>query len=147
MERGPIYRKLTFCKILSAGLTDGARFNVSLPVTYFSQNSLSSLTGPYATNLRSDTLSVSTTANSETQVPTSTFTPSSYRLTESLAGPFRSSRDSDISFVGSVLTIYLDYNQDGRPWGSLMLIFPARKVLSLNRQAKSLSICRAATCA
>src|SRR5882757_1275577 len=61
-----------------------------------SQNSFTSMTGLCtAMNLRSDdTLTALMTANSETQVPTATFTPSSYCLTES-----RSSRsgDSDIS--------------------------------------------------
>jgi hypothetical protein len=86
----------------SAGSTDGARSNVSS--TYFSQNSLTSLSGlRTATNLRSDTLSALTTANSETQVPTATFTPSSsYRLTES--GSIRSG-DSDISFADSPSTL------------------------------------------
>jgi hypothetical protein len=71
----------------SAGSTDRARSNASS--TYFSQtpsltSSLSDLRT--ATNLRSDTLTASTTAIS--QVPTTAFTPSSYRLTES--GSFRS---------------------------------------------------------
>jgi hypothetical protein len=55
-----------------------------------------------ATNLRSDTLTALTTANSETQVPTTAFSPSSYRLTES--GSFRSG-DSDISFADSPSTL------------------------------------------
>jgi hypothetical protein len=55
-----------------------------------------------ATNLRSDTLTALTTANSETQVPTTAFSPSSYRLTESSS--FRS-EDSDISFADSPSTL------------------------------------------
>ena len=81
----------------SAGSTDGTRSNVSS--TYFSQTpSLSDLRT--ATNLRSET--VLTTANSETQVPTTAFTPSSYRLTES--GSIRSG-DADISFADSPSTL------------------------------------------
>ena len=84
----------------STGLTDGMRSNVS---AYFSQNSLTSLSNPCtATNLRSDTLTALTAANSETQVPTATFTLPSYRLTES--GSFRSG-DSDISFADSPSTL------------------------------------------
>jgi hypothetical protein len=84
----------------SAGSTDGTRSNVSS--TYFSQNSLTSLSDLCtATNLRSDTLTALMTANSETQVPT-TFTPSSFRLTES--GSFRSG-DFDISFADSPSTL------------------------------------------
>jgi hypothetical protein len=75
MERGPMYRRL----ILT--LLTGLRT---------------------ATNVRSDTLTALTTANSETQVPTTTFTPSSYCLTES--GSFRSG-DSDISFADSPSTL------------------------------------------
>ena len=83
----------------SAGSTDGARSNVSS--TYFSQSpSLASLSDlRTATNLRSDTLKI---ANSETQVPTTAFSPSSYRLTES--GSFRSG-ESDVSFADSPSTL------------------------------------------
>jgi hypothetical protein len=86
----------------SAGSTDGTRSNVSS--TYFSQTpSLTSLSDlRTATNLRSDTLTALTTANSETQVPTTAFSPSSYRLTESSS--FRS-EDSDISFADSPSTL------------------------------------------
>ena len=85
----------------SAGSMDGTRSNVSL--TYFSQNLLTSLSDLHAaTNLRSDTLTALTTANSETRVPTTAFTPSSYRLTES--GSIRSG-DSDISFADSPSTL------------------------------------------
>ena len=81
----------------SAGSTDGARSNVSS--TYFSQSpSLASLSDlRTATNLRSDTLTI---ANSETQVPTTAFSPSSYRLTESGSFQVRSG-ESDISIADS----------------------------------------------
>ena len=80
---------------------DGTRSNVLS--TYFLQNSLISLSDLHtAMNLRSDTLTALMTVNSETQVPTTTFTPSSYCLTES--GSFRS-RDSDISFADSPSTL------------------------------------------
>ena len=86
---------------VSAGSTDGLKSNVSS--TYFSQTPLTSSTDlRTATNLRSDTLTTVTTANSETQVPTTAFSPSSYRLTES--GSFRSG-DSDISFADSPSTL------------------------------------------
>ncbi|KAF8802357.1 hypothetical protein BYT27DRAFT_7062501, partial [Phlegmacium glaucopus] len=78
----------------SAGSSDGMRSNVSS--TYFSQTSFTSTSG-----LRAATFSPLTTAISETQVPTTTFTPSSYRLTESgsLSG------DSDVSFADSPSTL------------------------------------------
>ena len=86
----------------SAGSSDGMRSNASS--TYFSQTSFTSMTGPRTvTNLRSDnTFSPLTTAVSETQVPTTTFTPSSYRLTETASSR---SGDSDVSFADSPSTL------------------------------------------
>jgi len=83
----------------SAGSSDEMRSNASS--TYFSQTSFTLMTGPRtATNLRSDdTFSPLMTAVSVTQVPTSTFTPSSsYRLTENTSSR---SGDSDVSFADS----------------------------------------------
>ena len=67
--------------------------------TYFLQKSLTSYIAlRKGANLRSDTPTALMTADTETPVPTTIFTPSSYRLIES--GFFRS-EDSHISFADS----------------------------------------------
>lgn len=72
--------------------------------TYFLPTSFTLISGLCtATNLRlDDTMTALTTANSKTQVPTTTFTLSSYRLMESAS---LRSGDSNISFANSPSTL------------------------------------------